>query len=330
LAVCARECPAGEAARAAAAAACRGGAPMNAAIAAGLLTLGQRDCGRLPAPLRERYTRAQTQALTLIPQVVELAACILGHELQWSDDASIEEMAFRALAGRTPSAAEARLLRATFISCIDHTPATPSSLAAITSYSGGNSLQTALAAGITAMGDTHAGAGEGTARLLSEYLAKMRQAVAAGGAFEADGVRVPDHKALAAYIVDKVTGVYGGEKGRIPGYGHRYYSLYGKDPRAVALLNLAGELGLAGEHCLLAGEIEAVLKEKKAQGLCFNVDGVIGALLCDLRMRPEAGKAMFIIPRTVGILGQLLEQDPGSFFRLQNDSIIYVGPELRR
>ena len=50
----------------------------------------------------------------------------------------------------------------------------------------------------------------------------------------------------------------------------------------------------------------------------------------DLGMRPETGKAMFIIPRTVGILGQLLEQDPGSFFRLQNDSIIYVGPQAQR
>jgi len=330
LAVCARECPAGEAGRAAAAASYCGGSPMNAAIAAGLLTLGNHDCERLPASVRERYTRAQAHALVLIPQVVDMVACILEHELQWSDDASIEAVAFRALAGRTPSPAEANLLRATFISCIDHTPATPSSLAAITSYSGGNSLKTALAAGITAMGDTHAGAGEGTAKLLSEFLAKMRQAVAVAGAFEADGVRVSDHKALAAYIVDKVTGVYGGEKGRIPGYGHRYYSLYGKDPRAVTLLNLARELGLAGEHCLLASEIEAVLKEKKAQGLCLNVDGVIGALLCDLRMRPQTGKAIFIIPRTVGILGQLLEQDPGSFFRLQNDSIIYVGPQLRR
>ena len=330
LAVCARECPAGEAARAAAAASYRGGSPMNAAIAAGLLTLGNHDCERLPASVREHYTPAQAHALVLIPQVVEMVACILGHELQWSEDASIEAMAFRALAGRTPSPAEANLLRATFISCIDHTPATPSSLAAITSYSGGNSLKTALAAGITAMGDTHAGAGEGTARLLSEFLAKKRQAVASAGAFGADGVWVSDHKALAAYIVDKVTGVYGGEKGRIPGYGHRYYSLYGKDPRAVTLLDLARELGLAGEHCLLASEIEAVLKEKKAQSLCLNVDGVIGALLCDLRMRPETGKAMFIIPRTVGILGQLLEQEPGSFFRLHNDSIIYVGPQLRR
>ena len=37
----------------------------------------------------------------------------------------------------------------------------------------------------------------------------------------------------------------------------------------------------------------------------------------------------FIIPRSAGLLGQMLEQDPGSFFRLANDSVIYIGPEPR-
>ena len=128
--------------------------------------------------------------------------------------------------------------------------------------------------------------------------------------------------------MDKTTGALGGEKSKIPGYGHRYYSLYGRDMRAVVLLEIANELGLAGEYFALAGEIEARLKEKKSLGLCINVDGVIGALLCDLKIPPETGKAIFIIPRTVGILGQLLEQDSGSFFRLSNNSIIYIGPKM--
>jgi len=329
LVLCVRISPAGEPARRAAVASYQGGSPMNAALSAGLLTLATTGYDDLPTIQRARYSPAQAEALLLIPQVIDLVACTLGNEVHWSDDESLEATIFGALAGRQPSAAEARLLRAIFISCVDHTPATPSSLAAITSYSGGNSLRTALAAGITAMGDTHAGAGEGAARTLTEFLSRMRQARATSGVFEADGVRITDLKALAAYMVDKITGAYGGQKGKIPGYGHRHYSLYGKDPRAVTLLKMAHELGLAGEYCALASEIETRLKEQKSSGLCFNVDGVIGALLCDLRLRPETGKAMFIIPRTVGILGQLLEQDPGSFFRLSNDSIIYIGPEPR-
>ena len=176
------------------------------------------------------------------------------------------------------------------------------------------------------MGESHAGAGEGAAKILIEYTDKLRQA---GGAFDADGVRVAGVKDLAAYVINKVTGAYGGEKQKVPGYGHRHYSLYGRDPRAVALLDIAKSLGLAGEYCTLAIEIELILKKKKALGLCFNVDGVIGTLLCDLKLRPETGKALFIIPRSVGLLGQMLEQDPGSFFRLANDSVIYIGPEPR-
>ena len=182
-----------------------------------------------------------------------------------------------------------------FIACVDHTPATPSSLAAITSYSGGNSLKTALAAGITAMGDTHAGAGEGTACLLSEWLPRLRQAPAVPGELETNGHPIANLKELAIHLVNEVTGTCGGPKRKIPGYGHRHYSLYGQDPRAVTLLEMAEELELAGPHCALAREIETILKRKKATGLCFNVDGVIGALLCDLRIPPAAAKAAFII-----------------------------------
>ena len=96
----------------------------------------------------------------------------------------------------------------------------------------------------------------------------MRQAVAASGVFETDGVRVTDAKELAAYIVDKITGAYGGKKGKIPGYGHRYYSLYGRDPRAVTLLQMAKELGLFGEHCDLAREIEVYPAGKRSPRGC--------------------------------------------------------------
>jgi len=140
-------------------------------------------------------------------------------------------------------------------------------------------------------------------------------------------VKVAELTELGAYVVDKITGAYGGEKRRIPGYGHRYYSTYGQDPRAQTLLQMASELGVAGEACELALAIERSLRERKSPGLCINVDGAIGALLCDLGLPPEAGKPMFIMPRSIGMLGQLLEQREGSFFRLSNDSIIYTGPE---
>ena len=329
LVLCATTNPTDGSARQAAVDSFQGGSPMNAAVSAGLLAAAAASQKPVPASLHERYTPLETEALALFPQVVDLVAAILGNKTHWSNEQSIEATIFAALADRKPTDAQADLLRAVFVSCVDHTPATPSSLAALTSYSGGNSLKTALAAGITAMGEAHAGAGEGTARILMDFLTKMRDAEAQSGIFEADGVRVADLKEMAVYIVNKITGAFGDSKGRIPGFGHRYYGLYGRDPRAITLLEIIDELGLAGDYCTLAREIETVLRKKKSSALCFNVDGVIGALLCDLRLAPETGKAFFIIPRSIGLLGQLLEQTPGSFFRLQNDSIIYIGPAVR-
>ena len=46
-------------------------------------------------------------------------------------------------------------------------------------------------------------------------------------------------------------------------------------PCVTTLLEIARELGVAGDYCALASEIESVLKKKKAMVLCLNVDGVI-------------------------------------------------------
>ena len=95
-------------------------------------------------------------------------------------------------------------------------------------------------------------------------------------------------------------------------------------------MKLAVQYGYGGKYIALAKAVEKILQEEKAAGLCINVDGAIGAIISEMNIQPERGKALFIIPRTIGILGQLLEQKPGSFFRLSNESIMYSGPEVPR
>ena len=303
------------------------GAQMHTAVSAALLAMRDPDLDALPETIARRYTQDQARALMLGPQVISIVAGILQNPLTWDDAKAIECAVFRAVSGRAPQAGELEVTRALFVACLDHTPATPSSLAAIASYSGGNRMKTALAAGITAMGETHAGAGEGAARLFVDFMTRFHEARNRSIALEADGVRIEDVAGLAAYMVDKVTGVYGGEKRRLPGYGHRYYSTYGADPRAQTLLTIAAEVGLGREYVALAQAVEASLREKKSPALCINVDGVIGALLCEMQLPQAGGKALFIMPRAFGILAQLAEQTSGAFVRLSNDSIIYTGPE---
>ncbi len=100
LVLCATTNPTDAAARAAAQASFAGGSPMNAAIAAGLLTIAVSGNNALPARLHDRYAPQEADALALVPQVIDLVAAILGNDLQWSESEAIESIIFRAIAGR--------------------------------------------------------------------------------------------------------------------------------------------------------------------------------------------------------------------------------------
>lgn len=328
----ARQSPAQAGAFAAAKTCLQGGGGFHSAVSAGLMAQAEPDLSRPPlAGMREHYRDEELKALSICVHTVSLIASLFGNNFAAEPDAPIESAILEALSGSKPSAAHSDLFRAIYVACVDHTPATPSSLAAMASYSGGGTLKTALAAGISAMGDVHAGAGEAAARIFMEFIPAFQAAARKGEPMTCDGgKRIHTLEDLADFIIDTYSGEYGGKKRKIPGYGHRYYSLYGRDPRAVAVLEAAAQIGIDSDYVRLALSLESRLKERKATGLCLNVDGAIGVLLCVLGLRPEAGKALFIIPRTAGILGQLLEQHEGSFFRLSNESVLYVGPEMGR
>ena len=294
----------------------RCGNPLNASVSAGLLVQDNVPFENVHEDLKDILTPEEAEAVVVVGWVISLVGNILTGNFIPPAHGSIESIIFRAVTGRKPTIEEAEVFRSIFVACVDHTPAVPSSLAAITSYSGGVLLKTALAAGITAMGETHAGAGEGAAH-----------------AFQVEVEKAPPGSSIeekARWLVDSYTGKFGGPKRRIPGYGHRYYSLYGADPRAQAVLDITARNGYGGSHIALAKAVEKILQEEKAPGLCLNVDGAIGAVISEMGIPPSAGKALFIIPRSAGILGQLLEQKAGAFFRLDNQSITYVGPEPPR
>lgn len=305
----------------------RDGGRMENAISAGLLTQQEPDLQQLEGQeLRGQYSDNELVSMTIGCHVIALVSHLMGNASQEEKARSLTEWIGLALKRQRLSKAASSVLRAIFVACVDHTPATPSSLAALAAYSGGSTLKNALASGISAMGHVHAGAGEATAQILQDYLQRFRNE----RPMVADGVKIKTLQNLAEYIVDKYTGVLGGEKRKLPGFGHRYYSLYRKDPRAEAVMRIIQDVGLDPEYVELAQNIEKSLKMRKSPGLCLNVDGVIGVALSALGLPPKSGKALFIVPRTFGILSQLLEQEAGSFFRLANESVLYVGPDVGR
>lgn len=116
---------------------------------------------------------------------------------------------------------------------------------------------------------------------------------------------------------------------RVAGFGHRVYT--DEDPRATRLLQLASELGIAGDACRRAKEVEDALLDAKAKKFPLNIDGAIAAILLDLGFPPELGNGIFVIGRTLGLVAHVAEEQSREkpFRRTPEDQVAYDGPAPR-
>jgi citrate synthase len=170
--------------------------------------------------------------------------------------------------------------------------------------SSGVPLQTAVAAGVSAIGDVHGGAIEPCAKLLREAVTQGLSAAEIFAQLKREGQR-------------------------LPGFGHPVHQ---QDPRTTVLLALADEMSLSGAHTKLARGLEQASQEWIGKRLPLNVDGAIAALMCDLGIDPEVGKAFFIIGRTPGFVAHAHEQMTREkpFKAAAHTDITYTGPARRQ
>lgn len=82
------------------------------------------------------------------------------------ESSTFTESIFLILQGKKPSEAEREMLDAILVACIDHGVGVPSSFLPRVVASTGNSINTALAAGVLGVGDYHGGAGENVMKML--------------------------------------------------------------------------------------------------------------------------------------------------------------------
>lgn len=203
---------------------------------------------------------------------------------------SFADVCFLLLKGEMPTENEARMLDAILVSCIDAGIATPSAVAARTAFSGGNSLNAAVAAGIITLGDAHGGAIEKAAKMFQDYL-KGKESLSDAEIAE-----------MAKGIVDDALK----NKKRLAGYGHKLHTV---DPRTKKLLGVAAGLNFGGNFVKLAVAIADEFRIKKPeQKLPLNVDGCIGAIISDMGFDYRLGKGFFIISRSCGLVGQVFEE----------------------
>ncbi len=202
--------------------------------------------------------------------------------------ASFTDSVFLLHRGRLPDSAERRLLDAVLVAVSDHGPGAPSTAASRLVASANRAApEAAVAAGVLAIGDAHAGAGMACMRLIAEGLELAR-------------AHDLDLDAAAARLVEDAR-----NRGRrVPGIGHR---LHTADPRTQALLSIAreGDKAGAGVAFLLALE-RAVSRQVKPMPV--NVDGALAAVLFDLGFPPLFAKLVFMIGRVAGLTAHVAEE----------------------
>jgi citrate synthase len=216
---------------------------------------------------------------------------------------SFGDAVYLLLTGELPAANEGRMVEAILVSCCEHSLASPSVDAVRFVASSGVPLQTAVAAGVSSIGDVHGGAIEPCARMLKNAV---------------------ERRQTARTLLEDIKR----QNRRVPGLGH---PLHKHDPRTQILFQLAEKWGLFGPHSRLVRDIESMTEQVFGRSLSANVDGAIAGIMCDMNMDPALGKAFFIIGRSVGYVAHAHEQSTveAPFKAASYDEITYTGPERR-
>ncbi len=190
--------------------------------------------------------------------------------------------------GALPSAAQRRVLDATLVAIAEHGLVPSVQVSRMTLAAAPEALQGAVAAGILGCGSVVLGSSEGAGHLFDEI--SQRDAKSAN-----------PETAIAEVVRE-----YARAKRAIPGYGHPLHR--GGDPRALRLLEVAGEAGIAARHVKIATTVEKLLPELIGRTLALNVSGAIPAVLLDAGFPLLALKGVPLLARTAGLVAHLLEE----------------------
>src|SRR5262249_430997 len=202
--------------------------------------------------------------------------------------ASFTEVVFLLHQGRLPSANERKLLDAILVAVCDHGPGSPSAAASrLVASANRRSPEAAVAAGVLAIGDMHAGAGLACMEMIEAGLAMVHH--------DSIGIAEGAKRTVVDYIQ---------RNHRLPGLGPRVHL---EDPRTPLLFGMARESGLPGEGIEFITAVHSVACEL-IKPLPINVDGALAAVLYDLGFPPLFAKFVFIIGRVAGLTAQLSEE----------------------
>lgn len=191
--------------------------------------------------------------------------------------------------GQKPTETQRLFANATLCAISEH-GLVPSVVAArMTLAAGPEAWQGAVAAGLLGCGSVVLGSAEVAGR----FYAQLVQQAADQGLSDADAASA-GVKALRA------------QKTPIPGFGHPQHSA--GDPRALKLIALAQEKGVAGRHIAMLHAVRDALPDALGRPLPINVNGAIPAVLLDVGFPLAALKGISLLARTASLIGHLQEE----------------------
>lgn len=235
---------------------------------------------------------------TALSSIVDGNEIIRGYSLEdLIKKRSFVEVIFLLWTGKFPTNKEAQMLNALFVACIDHGVGAPSATVARTVASTGNSMHTALAAGVATLGELHGGAIEAAARFFAENFGK-------------------NVLTLLKEMKDK--------KIRLPGFGHTVLS---HDNRADALFEIAKQTGFYGKYSELASEIAAKLNADTKKEIPLNIDGTMAAIILDMGFDAAIARGFFLVGRVPGLVAHIYEEKNSGegIRRISEEDIVYTG-----
>lgn len=210
------------------------------------------------------------------------------------------------IGGHKPDEGERRLIDAMLVAVSDHGAGSPSAATARMAATGNRQApEAAVAAGILAIGDAHAGAGMACMTVIS-------------GALE----RAARESRPLADIARAIALDVHAAGGRLPGLGHRVHQ---QDPRTTVLFAMAEHYGKAGQGVAFMRALESAAAET-IKPLPINIDGAIAAVLHDLGYPAAAAKMIFIIGRTAGLAAQVMEEYTRERPMRVRIPVVYDGP----
>jgi len=195
------------------------------------------------------------------------------------------EMCFFHIMQRMPSKAEAAVLDAALVTLMEH-GLTPSAIATRMVYiSSPESMQSAVAAGLLAVGSVFVGTMEGCAQLLDEMV------------HAEDGV-----EAAAQRLVAKARA----ERKPIPGFGHHLHKP--DDPRSAKLLDFAESQGVPGRHIAAIRTLSTVIDREYGKHITINATGAIAAILSEIGVPWNVMRGFAVVSRSAGLVGHIREE----------------------